>query len=148
MTAGKPYKKGHYKMFHKGFTKEKGRGMTEGDVVERIGCIRVKVFRWDKDTLISTRNLREILGSCGYYMTEDNIRRMVAEGNLHGKKANPRFLYFPKSDLYRWVRYLERVGMRLLIERGIIKEEPAEEKINFSPKRIKTKLNIDKNLTS
>jgi len=124
-----PYKKGHYKMFHKGFTKNKGGGMTEGDVVEKIGCIRVKVFKWDNEAPITTRNLKEILASCGYYMTEDNIRRMVAEGSLHGKKASNRFMYFTKNDLYKWVRYLEQVGMRLLIERNIIKEEAAKESI-------------------
>ena len=117
------YKKGHYKMFHKGFTKNKGGGMTEGDVVERIGCIRVKVFKWNSDEApIGVRALKEILGRCGFYMTEDNIRRMAQEGSLHGIKSNSYIWYFSKKNLYQWVRYLEKVGMRLLTERGMIAE--------------------------
>lgn len=118
-----PYKHGHYKMFHKGFTKNKSKGMTRGDIVEKISSIKVQVFKWDNDTIITTRNLREILGRCGFYMTEDNIRRMVAEGNLHAKKVRSNFMYFTKKDLYKWVRYLEEIGMKLLIKRGIVTEE-------------------------
>ena len=118
------YKKGHYKMFHKGFTKKKGRGMTEGDITEKIGSIRDRIFKWDdKKAPIRVRALKEILGSCGFYMTEDNIRRMAQEGSLHGIKENNYIWNFPKNDLFKWTRYLEKIGMRLLIERGIIKEE-------------------------
>jgi len=118
-----PYKHGHYKMFHKGFTKKKGRGMTEGDITEKIGCIRVQVFKWNSDEApIGVRVLKEILGSCGFYMTEDNIRRMAQEGSLHGIKSHNYIWYFSKKNLYKWVRYLEEVGMRLLIERDMIAE--------------------------
>jgi len=123
MKVKESYKHGHCKTFHKGFTKNKGRGMTEGDITEKIGCIRVKVFKWNSDeTPIGVRTLKEILGSCGFYMTEDNVRRMAQEGSLHGIKSNNYIWYFSKKNLYKWVRYLEEVGMRLLIERGMIAE--------------------------
>lgn len=135
MKVKEPYKHGHYKMFHKGFTKNKGRGMAEGDITERIGCIKVRVYKWDNRRLpIGVRALKEILGSCGFYMTEDNIRRMAQEGSLHGVKGNNYIWYFSKEDLYQWVRYLEKVGMRLLIERGIVKEEDAAEDLNIRGK--------------
>lgn len=136
MKVKEPYKKGHYKMFHRGFTKRKGRGMTEGDITEKIGCIRTQVQKWyNKGVSITTRDLREILGNCGFYMTEDNIRRMVDEGNLRGIKASNRWLCFTKKDLFQWTRYLEKIGMRLLIERGIIKEEDAAKDLNIRGER-------------
>jgi len=111
--------RGHYKTIHSGFSKRRGRGMTEGDVREKIGCISVKVHKWDDDVPINTRSLQEILGSCGYYMTVDNIRKITNEGQLTGRKINNGW-YYTKKNLYQWVRYLEKVGMRLLIERGVI----------------------------
>ena len=130
------YKHGHYKMFHKGFTKRKGRGMTEGDITERIGCIRERVQKWDTDeTPIGVRALKEILGSCGFYMTEDNIWKMAQEGSLHGIKHGNRIWYFSKNNLYQWTRYLEKVGLRLLIERGVITEKRATEDLNIRGER-------------
>jgi len=132
MKVKESYKKGHYKMFHKGFTKKKGRGMTEGDITEKIGCIRVQVFKWNSDEApIGVRVLKEILGRCGFYMTEDNVRRMAQEGSLHGIKSNNYIWYFSKKNLYKWVRYLEKVGMRLLIERGMIAEGGVTKDLNI-----------------
>ena len=114
-------KTGYNRTMHKGFTKRSGRGMTEGDVRERIGCIRVKVHKWDDDVPINVRSLQEILGSCGYYMTVDNIRKITNEGQLKGKKLG-NVLYYPKKNLYAWVRYLEELGIELLIRRGVLKK--------------------------
>ena len=113
--------RGYNKTMHKGFTKRSGRGMTEGDVRGKIGCIRVKVYRWDNDVPIGVRDLKEILGSCGYYMTADNIIKITSEGQLKGRKFGG-VLYYPKKNLYAWVKYLEDLGIRLLIRRGVIKE--------------------------
>lgn len=113
--------RGYNKTMHKGFTINAGRGMTEGDVREKIGCIRVKVHKWDDDVPINIRNLQEILGSCGYYMTVDNIRKITNEGQLTGRKINNGW-YYPKRNLYAWVKYLEELGIKLLIQRGVIKE--------------------------
>ena len=114
-------KTGYNRTMHKGFTKRSGRGMTEGDVRERIGCIRVKVHKWDDSVPIGVRSLREILGSCGYYMTRDNIIKITSEGQLKGRKFGG-ILYYPKKNLYAWVRYLEELGIKLLIQRGVIKQ--------------------------
>jgi len=114
-------KTGYNRTMHHGFTKRSGRGMTEGDVRERIGCIRVKVHKWDDDVPISVRNLQEILGSCGYYMTIDNIRKITLEGQLECKRIN-NSIYYPKKNLYAWVKYLEELGIELLIRRGVLKE--------------------------
>lgn len=117
-------RRGYNKTMHKGFTVNAGRGMTEGDVRERIGCLRVKVHKWDDDIPINVRSLQEILGSCGYYMTADNIRKITNEGQLTGRRINNGW-YYPKKNLYAWVKYLEELGIKLLIQRGVIKEGAA-----------------------
>jgi len=113
--------RGYNKTMHKGFTINAGRGMTEGDVREKIGRIRVRVHRWDDNVPIGVRDLQEILGGCGYYMTVDNIRKITSEGQLKGEKFGG-ILYYPKKNLYAWVRYLEELGIELLIRRGVLKK--------------------------
>ena len=115
-------KRTYYKNFHKGYSKPKGRGMTGGDIRERLGSITVQVFKSSRE-FFSVRDLKEILGSCGYYLTERIIRRMTNEGALKGRKFNNYFWYYTKRDIYGWVEYLKEVGLSLLIKRRIIKEE-------------------------
>jgi len=113
----------YYKNFHLGFNKSKGKGMTRGDVVEKLGCIKTQIFKWPKDTFITVRDLKRILGRCGYYISESQIRKISREGQLEGKKVENFLWIYPKSALYKWVKYLEEVGVKLLIKRGVIKEE-------------------------
>lgn len=112
----------HYKTFHKGFTKDRGKGMTRGDVANQLGNIKAQVFKWDNDILITVRNLKEILSGCRYYVSESTIRRMTNEGALKGRKFYHMWFY-TKEDLYDWVDYLVAVGLSLLRKRGLIKEE-------------------------
>ena len=114
-----------YKHFHKGYTKSKGRGMTRGDVVEKLGSIKSEVFRYPEQFLV-IRDLKEILGRCGYYLTENTVRRLTSKGALQGRKWNELksgMWYFAKRDLFDWVDYLISVGHSLLVTRKIIKEE-------------------------
>lgn len=109
----------YYKNFHRGF----GKGITEKGMAEKLGRIRVLVHKWDDDVLISVRDLKEILGSAGYYLSEDQIRKLSREGFLQGRKFNSRFWFYPKSSLYNWITYLQEVGLRCLMDKGIIEEE-------------------------
>lgn len=108
----------YYKTFHRGF----GKGITEGDIRERLGSIRVLVHRWPDDVPITVRDLKEILGRCGYYLSEDQIRKLSREGFLKARKFNSRFWYYPKLGLYNWITYLQEVGIQRLVDNGIIKE--------------------------
>jgi len=114
-------KRTYYKNFHKGYSKPKGRGMTEGDIAERLGYITVQVFKSSKE-FFSVRDLKEILGSAGYYLTEDQIRKITREGALKGRKFYHMW-YYTKNDIYSWVEYLKETGLKLLVKRGIIKEK-------------------------
>jgi len=114
-----------FKNFHKGFTKNKGRGMTEGDVVEKLGCIKTQVFKFSEEFLV-VRDLKEILGRCGYYITENTVRRMTTKGALKGRKWNELkggMWYYTKGDIYSWVDFLIEVGSSLLIKRKVIRKE-------------------------
>lgn len=114
----------YFKNFHRGYSKPKG-GMTEGDVREKLGCITVKVFGSSLE-FFSVRDLKEVLGGCGFYLTERIIRRMTSEGGLRGRKWNELdtgMWYYTKRDIYAWVGYLVAVGDGLLRGRGVIKEE-------------------------
>lgn len=112
----------YYKNFHKGYSKPKGRGMTEGDISERLGHITVQVFKSPLE-FFGIRDLKEVLGTSGFYLTERIIRKMSCEGALKGRKFNNYFWYYTKQDIYGWVAYLKAVGLSLLRRRGIIKEE-------------------------
>lgn len=123
MNKNKPQT--YYKTFHKGFTKRKGKGMVRGDVVEKLGCIRVQVFKYPEE-FITVRSLKEILGSCGFYISESSIRRITREGSLKGRRWNGLdggMWYYTKRDLFSWVDYLIEVGAQLLVKRRIIREE-------------------------
>ena len=109
----------YYKTFHRGFGK---KGTTEGDIRERLGSIQVLVHRWPDDVPITVRDLKEILGGAGYYLSGSQIRTLSREGFLKGRKINNGW-YYPKSGLYSWVDYLQEVGIQHLIDNGIIKEE-------------------------
>ena len=115
----------YFKTFHKGYTKSKNKGMTKGDVTERLGSIKAKVFQYSEEFIL-VRDLKEILGSCGYYLTESQIRRITREGSLKGKKwneLNGGMWYYVKGNIYNWVDYLIEVGAQLLVERRVTKEE-------------------------
>ena len=108
----------YYKTFHRGF----GKGITEGDIRERLGSIRVLVHRWPDDVPITVRDLKEILGGAGYYLSGSQIRTLSREGFLKGRKINNGW-YYLKSGLYNWIDYLQEVGIQHLIDNGTIKEE-------------------------
>lgn len=112
----------YYKNFHKGYTKNKGRGMTEGDIAEALGAITVKVFKSPLE-FFGIGDLKEILGECRFYITADQLRKMTREGGLRGRKFCGYFWYFTKQDIYSWVDFLKEVGFRLLIKRKIIFKE-------------------------
>ncbi len=114
-------KYGYYRTIHKHYTMRDGRGMTEGDVREKIGQIKVQVFKWDNSTPIGVRDLKEILGKCGFYMTESSISKISSEGQLKGSRLS-NVLYFKKKDLNAWIKYLTERGIKLLIERGVIEQ--------------------------
>jgi hypothetical protein len=109
----------YYKNFHRGF----GKGTAEGNIREQLDSIRVLVHKWPDDVLISVRDLKEIFGNAKYYLSEDQIRKLSREGFLQGRKFNSRFWYYPKSSLYSWITYLQEVGLRCLMDKGIIEEE-------------------------
>ncbi len=111
-----------YKNFHKGYSKPKGKGMTGGDVREKLGAITVKVFKSSKE-FFTVRDLKEILGECSFYLTEDTVRKMTRTGGLKGRKFYGCFWYYTKKDIYSWVEFLKEIGLQLLIKRKIIKEE-------------------------
>lgn len=89
----------------------------------KLNDIKIQISKWPDDTPISVRDLKEILKKSGYLITENRIRQISNEGQLEGKRMNNRFWIYPKSALYKWLRYLEKVGLKFLIERRIIKEE-------------------------
>lgn len=109
----------YYKTFHRGF----GKKTTEGDIRERLGSIKVEIQKWPIDIPITTRDLKEMLGRCGYYLTGNQICKLAREGFLHGVKVYNFFWIYPKSNLHNWVVYLEECGLQYLIKRGIIREE-------------------------
>jgi len=113
----------YYKTFHRGF----GKGITEGDIRERLGSIKVQIQKWPDDIPITVRDLKEMLGRCRYYLSESQIRKLTNEGFLHGIKVYNLFWIYPKPNLYDWVVYLQEVGLRFLIDKGIIKKEKKDE---------------------
>jgi len=108
----------YYKNLHRGF---RDKGMTEGDVINKLGEIRVQVYKWDCDFL-TIRDLKEILGRCRYYLSERQIRKLTQEREIKGERFGRRLWIYSKSALYDWIRYLERSGIELLKKRRIIKE--------------------------
>lgn len=127
----------YYKNFHQGFTKDRGRGMTKGDVVGKLGRIKTLVFKHSEEFLL-VRDLKEILGRCGYYLTENALRRMTTKGALKGRKWNELkggMWYYAKGDIYSWVDFLIEEGISLLLKRKVIKKEEKVLDLLIRPKR-------------
>jgi len=113
----------YYKTFHHGF----GKGMTEGDIRNKLGNIKVEIQKWPLDVPIFTRDLKEMLGRCGYYLTGSQITKLSREGFLGGVKIHNCFWIYPKLKLFDWVVYLEEVALYDLIDRGKLKRNKEDE---------------------
>jgi len=85
---------------------------------KKLGCIKNQIKEWSDDILIGVKDLKEILGRCGYYLPEKQIRKLSREGKLEGRKFSSMWFY-PKSTLYKWIRYLEKTGLEILIRKEI-----------------------------